>query len=164
MLQRLCPVAKSHRYATRKRIPLEGVDVYLSHSKVYAADCVDCAEGGSQSSEVGNQNKHTKIDRIERVITLHGDKLTEEQRARLLEIANLCPVHKTLESSSVVVSSLQDADTGAANEEMEKKQKKHAAELLMTIPSRWAGSGAAFLYCQQTSFAYCLTRQPLFSA
>lgn len=70
-------------YARRKQWPLEGVTVKLRHSKVHAADCEKCDE------------KPVLLDRIERDVELHG-ALTGEQRARLLEIANKCPVHQTL--------------------------------------------------------------------
>lgn len=72
-------------YARRKQWPLEAVTVRLRHSKIHAADCADCDTKGG------------KLDGIERDIELHGD-LTAEQRAQLLEIANKCPVHKTLTS------------------------------------------------------------------
>lgn len=70
-------------YADRKQWPLQGVAVYLRHSRVHAADCADC------------ETKEGKIDRIEREIELAGP-LTDEQRSRLLEIAKRCPVHRTL--------------------------------------------------------------------
>lgn len=72
-------------YARRKQWPLEAVTVRLRHSKVHAADCADC------------ETKDVKLDRIECDVELRGD-LTEEQRKRLLDIANKCPVHKTLTS------------------------------------------------------------------
>jgi putative redox protein len=72
-------------YARRKKLPLEGVRVRLRHSKVHALDCATC------------DSKEGKIDRIERIVEILGD-LTPEQRARLLEIADMCPVHRTLES------------------------------------------------------------------
>jgi putative redox protein len=72
-------------YARRKQWPLEAVTVRLRHSKVHALDCADC------------ETKEGKLDRIECDVELHGD-LTEEQRKRLLDIANKCPVHKTLTS------------------------------------------------------------------
>jgi putative redox protein len=72
-------------YARRKQWPLESVTVTLRHSKIHAADCEDC------------ENKDGMLDRIECNVELHGT-LTDEQRARLLEIANMCPVHKTLTS------------------------------------------------------------------
>lgn len=72
-------------YARRKEWPLEGVTVRLRHSRIHAADCEEC------------ETKDGKLDRIEREIALQGS-LTAEQRGRLVEIANLCPVHKTLTS------------------------------------------------------------------
>jgi putative redox protein len=72
-------------YARRKGWPLEEVRVTLRHSKMHAADCAEC------------EIKEGMLDRIEQDIHLTGS-LTDEQRSRLLEIANKCPVHRTLES------------------------------------------------------------------
>src|SRR5881397_1544187 len=72
-------------YARRKGWPLEAVAVRLRHSRIHAADCADC------------ETREGMIDRIERDIELAG-ALTDEQRARLLEIADRCPVHRTLVS------------------------------------------------------------------
>ena len=72
-------------YARRKEWPLTGVTVRLRHSRVHAADCAEC------------ETKEGLLDRIEREIVLDGD-LTEEQRTRALEIADRCPVHRTLTS------------------------------------------------------------------
>jgi putative redox protein len=72
-------------YARRKQWPLETVRVQLRHSKVHAKDCVDC------------ETQPARLDRIERDIELVG-ALDDEQRARLLEIADKCPVHRTLTS------------------------------------------------------------------
>ena len=83
-------------YARRKQWPLEAVTVRLRHSKVHVEDCVDC------------ETKNEKLDRIERDVELHGI-LTEEQRARLLEIANKCPVHKTLTSRIDIRTRLVEA-------------------------------------------------------
>src|SRR5437763_5113499 len=72
-------------YARRKGWPLEDVTVSLHHSKIHATDCAEC------ETRVG------RIDRIEREIQLTG-ALTNEQRAKLMEIADRCPVHQTLTS------------------------------------------------------------------
>ena len=72
-------------YADRKKWPLKEVRVTLTHSKNYANDCVNCEQPAAM------------LDRIERRITLIGE-LSGEQRQRLLEIANLCPVHRSLTS------------------------------------------------------------------
>src|SRR5205823_2224859 len=71
-------------YARRKGWPLTGVEVRLRHSRIHAADCADC------DTKIG------RIDHIEREITLDGD-LDDAQRMRLLEIADRCPVHRTLQ-------------------------------------------------------------------
>ena len=80
-----CTSTTMAMYARRKRWPLETVRVRLRHSKVHAQDCVDC------------ETQPAKLDRIERDIELVG-ALDDEQRARLLEIADRCPVHRTLTS------------------------------------------------------------------
>jgi len=72
-------------YARTKKWPLESVTVNLRHSKIHAADCRDC------------ETKEGKIDRIERDIHFIGT-LDQEQRKKLLEIADKCPVHRTLHS------------------------------------------------------------------
>jgi len=80
-------------YARRKQWPLESVTVRLWHSKIYAEDCAEC------------ETKVGMLDRIELEVELHGD-LSGEQRARLLEIANKCPVHKTLTTEIDILTRL----------------------------------------------------------
>ena len=72
-------------YARRKQWPLEAVTVRLRHARIHAQDCAEC------------ETKEGMLDRIEREIDLTGP-LDAEQRGRLLEIANRCPVHRTLVS------------------------------------------------------------------
>lgn len=70
-------------YADRKQWPLEGVQVRLGHSRVHAEDCAAC------------DTKEGTIDQIDVEISLIGD-LSDLQRQRLMEIADHCPVHRTL--------------------------------------------------------------------
>jgi uncharacterized OsmC-like protein/fermentation-respiration switch protein FrsA (DUF1100 family) len=80
-----CTAMTLRLYADRKQLPLERVTVDLAHDKIYALDCAEC------------ETTDARIDRIERVLTLEGP-LDEAQRAKLLEIADKCPVHRTLHS------------------------------------------------------------------
>jgi putative redox protein len=80
-----CTSMTLRTYADFKKIPLTKVVVTLQHDKIYANDCAHC------------ENSHSKIDHINRQIELQGD-LTQDQRDKLLEIANNCPVHRTLTS------------------------------------------------------------------
>jgi len=80
-----CTAMTVRLYAERKNLPLERVSVELAHGKIHAADCAEC------------ETKDGRIDRIELGLTLEGD-LDEAQRAKLLEIAHKCPVHRTLQS------------------------------------------------------------------
>src|SRR5216683_2412159 len=80
-----CTAMTLRLYAERKALPLDRVSVRLSHSRIHAADCESC------------ETKEGMIDRIERAITLHGS-LGAEERRRLMEIADKCPVHRTLTS------------------------------------------------------------------
>ena len=72
-------------YAERKGLALQSVEVRLSHKRIHAKDCEDC------------ETKRGMLDEIRSEIHLEGD-LDEAQRKRLLEIATLCPVHRTLSS------------------------------------------------------------------
>ncbi|MFO7740542.1 MAG: alpha/beta fold hydrolase [Desulfatiglandaceae bacterium] len=83
-------------YADRKQWPVEGVTVRLKHQKIHAEDCEQC-----------ETKSNGKIDYIEREIELLGP-LGEAQRARLMEIADRCPVHRTLRSEIAIGSRLKD--------------------------------------------------------
>jgi uncharacterized OsmC-like protein len=72
-------------YARQKKIPLENVTVSLRHSRIHARDCEDC------------ETKAGQLDRIDVEVQLTGE-LSPEQRAKLMEIAAKCPVHRTLKS------------------------------------------------------------------
>lgn len=86
-----CTAMTLQMYARRKKWPLEEVNVHLSFNRSYIEDCSHCDE------------KDQRIDQFEREIELIGD-LNTEQINRLLEIANRCPVHRTLESSAEVIT------------------------------------------------------------
>jgi uncharacterized OsmC-like protein/pimeloyl-ACP methyl ester carboxylesterase len=86
-------------YAEFKKLPLGAITVDVSHNKVHAADCADCAEE--------RKAKGGKIDRFERVIAIEGD-LDPAIADKIEEIANKCPVHRTLESSSQVVTIIEN--------------------------------------------------------
>lgn len=90
-----CTSMTLRMYAEHKQLPLKRVSVRLSHRKIHAQDCSDC------------ETRAGKVDEITREISLEGD-LTDEQRRRLLEIANRCPVHRTLTSEIKVRSLLVD--------------------------------------------------------
>mmetsp|Transcript_15465 Transcript_15465/g.29255 ORF Transcript_15465/g.29255 Transcript_15465/m.29255 type:complete len:191 (+) Transcript_15465:93-665(+) len=96
-----CTVMTLRMYADRKQLPLTNVSVVLRHNKIHKKDCEECGEV--------DKGKSPMFDKIERIITVEGEGLTEKDRTRLLEIADKCPVHRTLELGQVVVvSSLAD--------------------------------------------------------
>ena len=88
-----CTVMTLRMYADRKGWELDEVEVGLDHKKDYPADCEDC------------ENPKQKIDVLERKIRVEGN-LTEEQKSRILEIADLCQIHKTLHSPVDIISSM----------------------------------------------------------
>ena len=90
-----CTAMTLRLYADLKSIPLDRISVELKHDKIHAADCAEC------------ETREGRIDRIERDITLEG-ALDAQQRQRLLEIADKCPVHRTLHSEVVISSRLAD--------------------------------------------------------
>jgi uncharacterized OsmC-like protein len=80
-----CTAMTLRLYAEQKHWPLKHAQVQLRHSRIHAEDCAEC------------ETKSGMLDRIDRVITLEGE-LTSDQRSRLMEIADKCPVHRTLKS------------------------------------------------------------------
>ncbi len=88
-----CTAMTLRMYADLKDWPLEEVTVTLSHEKVHATDCANC------------ETKKGKLDSITRDIQLQG-KLDSSQQKRLLEIADRCPVHRTLHSKTIVTTRL----------------------------------------------------------
>jgi putative redox protein len=87
-----CTSITMRMYANRKKWPIDRLSVSLDHEKRHADDCVDCGPGD-------------KIDVFTRYIEIEGD-LDEDQRARMLEIADKCPVHRTLENGAKVETHL----------------------------------------------------------
>lgn len=86
-----CTAMTVRMYARRKQWPLTSVRVALVHDKVHATDCEDC------------ESREGRVDQIVRVVELQGE-LDEAQRARLIEIADRCPVHQTLHSEVNIVT------------------------------------------------------------
>lgn len=86
-----CTVMTLRMYANRKQWPLENVHVALRHEKIHASDCAEC------------ETRSGRVDRIERRIRIDG-ALDAAQRQRLLEIADMCPVHRTLHSEVQIVT------------------------------------------------------------
>lgn len=102
-----CTSMTLRMYADRKKLPLDRVTVEVSHDKVHADDCVECADNDNVFAEIAS-GRATMIDRFERVITLDGDDLTDDDKKRLLAIADKCPVHRTLESASAIATRLAE--------------------------------------------------------
>ena len=90
-----CTAMTLRLYADKKGIPLDRASVTLRHDKIHAQDCADC------ETRVG------KVDVVERTIVLTGD-LSADQRQNLLQIADRCPVHKTLEGEVKIRTDLKD--------------------------------------------------------
>jgi putative redox protein len=86
-----CTAMTLRMYADRKGWPLEGVTVRLRQARFHAKDCVDCA------------TRHVGVNQIERELEMTGP-LTDEQRERLTQIADRCPVKQTLERGIKVVA------------------------------------------------------------
>ena len=84
-----CTAMTIRMYARRKQLALDHVSVDVEHDKIHGQDCETC------------ETKSGKIDRFRRTITLEGN-LTDADRQRLLEIADRCPVHRTLEAEILI--------------------------------------------------------------
>ncbi len=97
-----CTSMTLRMYADQKKWPLECVTVRLRHEKIHARDCAAC------------ETQDGKIDRIEREINIVGP-LSEEQRDRLLEIADKCPVHRTLHSEVSINTRIVEAQNTDSN-------------------------------------------------
>jgi len=91
-----CTSMTLRMYARRKNWPLARVRVTLTHEKLHAEDCAEC------------ESKMGRVDRIERAIRIDGD-LDADQRTRLMEIANRCPVHQTLTSETVIIDRIDES-------------------------------------------------------
>ncbi|MFL0172976.1 OsmC family protein [Mycobacterium sp. SMC-13] len=89
-----CTSMTIRMYAAKKGLPLEQVRVSLRHSRIHAKDCAEC------------ETQQGMVDHIDRDIELIGD-LDDDQREKLLAIAERCPVHRTLTSSVHVSTSLK---------------------------------------------------------
>jgi uncharacterized OsmC-like protein/pimeloyl-ACP methyl ester carboxylesterase len=90
-----CKSMTMRLYADRKSFPLERATVSLEHSKIHAQDCAEC------------ETREGMLDQIDVAIALEG-QLDPEQRARILEIADRCPVHRTLTSEIRIVTRAAD--------------------------------------------------------
>lgn len=97
-----CTVMTLQMYARRKKWDLQEVKAHLAHIKSYAEDCKDCEKAGS------------KLDRFELLLELKGN-LNAEQKARLLEIADRCPVHRTLEGVPTFKTTLVELPPQSGN-------------------------------------------------
>jgi uncharacterized OsmC-like protein/fermentation-respiration switch protein FrsA (DUF1100 family) len=91
-----CTSMTMRLYADRKSLPLERVTVTLRHSKIHAEDCAEC------------ETKAGMLDQIDREIAMEG-ALDAEQRQKLMEIADKCPVHRTLTSEIHIVTRAADS-------------------------------------------------------
>ncbi len=90
-----CTVMTLNMYARHKKLPVEQVITHVKHDRIHASDCEDC------------QKTDGKIDVLHRSISITGE-ITDQQRQRMLEIADRCPVHRTLENEIKVETSLAD--------------------------------------------------------
>jgi uncharacterized OsmC-like protein len=90
-----CTAMTVRLYAQRKGWPLDGVEVALQHERIHAEDCADC------------ETREGFLDKITKQLTLLGPQLADEQRQRLFEIAERCPVQRTLQREIVIEQHLK---------------------------------------------------------
>ena len=90
-----CTSMTLRMYANHKKLPIENIEVRLKHEHVHADDCADC------------DNREGKLEKITRLISFQGE-LSESQKNRLLEIADRCPVHKTIKTDPVIVTRFEE--------------------------------------------------------
>lgn len=90
-----CTAMTLRMYANHKKLSLESVRVEITHDKVHARDCAEC------------ETKDKKVDRFTRKLAVEGD-LSREETQRLVEIADRCPVHRTLHSEIDIVTTLEE--------------------------------------------------------
>lgn len=89
-----CTAMTLHLYAKMKQIPVSDIRVLVRHGKVHEQDCEDVGQDGSESA---------KIDQLERTVWIDGD-ISDQVRERMLQIAERCPVHRTLAGSVRIVT------------------------------------------------------------
>lgn len=87
-----CTAMTLHAYARMKRLDIRDIRVTVRHEKVHEPDCENC-----------ERDAGAKVDRLERTIHIDGD-LTDEVRARMMQIADRCPVHRTLAAGVDIVT------------------------------------------------------------
>ena len=95
-----CTSMTMRMYANRKKWPVEDIYVSLRHERKHSDDCEGCSEA---------EKRESRMDVLYRDVRIEGASLTDEQRDRLLEIADKCPVHKTLENNPVIHTALDQS-------------------------------------------------------
>ena len=88
-----CTSMTLRMYAQRKKLNVTNIQVQLQHNRIHASDCESC------------EDQPGKVDHIRRLIQIDGD-ITDAQRNRMLEIADMCPVHRTLHNQKEITSEL----------------------------------------------------------
>ena len=91
-----CTCMTIRMYAAKKKLKLDDVKVYLLNSKVYASDCENC------------ETDDAAIDRVERIVELHGE-LSDKEKEKIIDIANKCPVFRSISKGLLIETYLKDA-------------------------------------------------------